>query len=214
MPFSPAQRRPGPRPRRHSRALSLPSRSSSLNEGRGRDPGDTGLPLAHDTASMRLRSTKAGAETPATPSARTRHRTDDPRSTKAGAETPATPGYEARYLLLVTPLNEGRGRDPGDTRNGWPVACASSSLNEGRGRDPGDTISFAPNWNARSFAQRRPGPRPRRHHQRAADVRRKRHRSTKAGAETPATRPYGPEGPGAHARSTKAGAETPATLAN
>ena len=62
-----------------------------------------------------LRSTKAGAETPATLADNHMWSLLWERSTKAGAETPATPGYEARYLLLVTPLNEGRGRDPGDT---------------------------------------------------------------------------------------------------
>ena len=38
----PAQRRPGSRPRRHNRSRRpAPTRSSTLNEGRDRDPGDT-----------------------------------------------------------------------------------------------------------------------------------------------------------------------------
>ena len=38
---SSAQRRPGPRPRRHAGSRPLASGRSALNEGRGRDPGDT-----------------------------------------------------------------------------------------------------------------------------------------------------------------------------
>ena len=63
-----------------------------------------------------------------------------------------------------SPLNEGRGRDPGDTSRPRRSRPPRSPLNEGRGRDPGDTS------NARAYiegrledAQRRPGPRPRRH---------------------------------------------------
>ena len=44
--------------------VSLP-RSASLNEGRGRDPGDTAAGPAGEQPDPR-RSTKAGAETPAT----------------------------------------------------------------------------------------------------------------------------------------------------
>ena len=158
------------------------------------------------------RSTKAGAETPATHADDARPLLDVERSTKAGAETPAT----HRKSLLVMPsgcaLNEGRGRDPGDTSRSvrsrthshsaqrrpgprprrHPQVRARSQirfapLNEGRGRDPGDTIS--PLFQSAGFqsAQRRPGPRPRRH----AGVHEVRKpvatRSTKAGAETPAT---------------------------
>ena len=62
----------------------------TLNEGRGRDPGDTGGDQGGDPHAER-RSTKAGAETPATPGWPPSKATLLRRSTKAGAETPATP---------------------------------------------------------------------------------------------------------------------------
>ena len=115
-PFSIAQRRPGPRPRRH--AL---SRSERLSDSRAaqRRPGPRPRRQIRDrqgSGGQQHRSTKAGAETPATPRDRSR---DVPalllRSTKAGTETPAT--------QVETPL----------VYDHWWVA------------------------------QRRPGPRPRRH---------------------------------------------------
>ena len=71
----------------------------------------------------------------------------------------------------------------------------SLPLNEGRGRDPGDTrvISWkmdGSNAEFRLVAQRRPGPRPRRHTAGTVPGRPATAscaRSTKAGAETPAT---------------------------
>ena len=160
-----------------------------LNEGRGRDPGDTGqgVPLQHVVVVVRStkagaetpatqvekppfgsgvipRSTKAGAETPATPGVQglashdgnlaqrrpgprpRRHYggliRDDRvrvRSTKAGAETPATRGITPRRWAWSTSLNEGRGRDPGDTPTRGGRVPPGDALNEGRGRDPGDT---------------------------------------------------------------------------
>ena len=114
-----AQRRPGHQPRRHSYTLgrALSSLWSTLNEGRGINPGDTRrwrlwwagwcalnegrginpgdtVSRSASTRSRSSRSTKAGASTPATPgvihslSACTVMRH---RSTKAGASTPATP---------------------------------------------------------------------------------------------------------------------------
>ena len=194
--------------------------------------------LVSDHSHPPTRSTKAGAETPAT------HHPGEPsdqsraRSTKAGAETPATPLQPQRCPEGCSPLNEGRGRDPGDTGS-----CVrqprrgDSPLNEGRGRDPGDTDrpSGMPEPSSSTRAQRRPGPRPRRHSVKPASVARcslaqrrpgprpRRHladasrspgrplRSTKAGAETPATPVGGIEEPLHLRRSTKAGAETPAT---
>ncbi len=66
-------------------------------------------------------------------------------------------------LLPLGPLNKGRGQNPGDTAEKAQPSTAGSSLNEGRSRDPGDT--------ARPYCQ---------HVKEQA-------RSTKAGAETPAT---------------------------
>ena len=109
------------------------------------------------------------------------------RSTKAGAVTPATrpswtgDGRENRSL------NEGRGRNPGDTPSAPAPAHDSRTLNEGRGRNPGDT---------------------RAHRERVVDLG---GRSTKAGAVTPATRLICQDHRAGQGRSTKAGAVTPAT---
>ena len=86
-----AQRRPGPRPRRH-------------------------LMERHLSMAFTLRSTKAGAETPATHHIPWVHCLMLQRSTKAGAETPATHGTGNYWAPIRRSLNEGRGRDPGDTR--------------------------------------------------------------------------------------------------
>ena len=160
-----AQRRPGPRPRRH--------------RYRRGGHGDNGG-----------RSTKAGAETPATRLPELPGRDHEiMRSTKAGAETPATPLLkEERCRTARNTLNEGRGRDPGDTpHRPRPMQFWGQTLNEGRGRDPGDTITctWHPIWY--SNAQRRPGPRPRRHNVQPFKGVALFGRSTKAGAETPAT---------------------------
>ncbi len=157
-----AQRRPGPRPRRHDWMCA----SVRSPDGAQRRPGPR--PRRH-------------LERHALPVLRAL------RSTKAGAETPATHGK------------------PGNSEMGAPT------LNEGRGRDPGDTRGSCGHWSTGSSAQRRPGPRPRRHPGRMEQRARVRPRSTKAGAETPATRPRVVGGRRGPHRSTKAGAETPAT---
>ena len=182
-----AQRRPGPRPRRHAISSSQSSFSNSAQRRPGPRPRRHKLTLDHTPvcgdaqrrpgprprrhlASVVLprarvtRSTKAGAETPATHLGDRSAAAQLLRSTKAGAETPATPTASLFSCATVCSLNEGRGRDPGDTPSVPLLSASPSALNEGRGRDPGDT--------ARS---RRP-----RHSQTT--------RSTKAGAETPATR--------------------------
>ena len=161
------------------------------------------------------RSTKAGAETPATPpggdaytsqvSAAQRRPGPRPRrhrpggrytgsvscrSTKAGAETPATRTSTCAIRIYVPPRSTKAGAET-------PATHLTAV-------DPD------------ALAQRRPGPRPRRHSRQSThrakpfDPR----RSTKAGAETPATRgrPAVTVCRERHARSTKAGAETPATL--
>ena len=156
------KRRPGPQPRRH-----LPPR----------------VRWAHC-----IRSTKAGASTPATLEAVTlEHDAEVGRSTKAGASTPAT--------------------------RRTPRRCArrTSALNEGRGLNPATHIDLA-HENTASPAQRRPGPQPRRHV--AVGVQPGRHllaRSTKAGASTPATRGWTSARGTAAAPLNEAGASTPAT---
>ena len=138
------------------------------------------------------RSTKAGVDTPATPAdALAVFFNNGVRSTKAGVETPATLGWlglwrdasvfaqrrpEQKLRLHAAtvgppgprpwPLNEGRSRNSGYTPCGaaglWRTGLP---LNEGRSRNSGYT---------RRVAQR---------------LQRRRGRSTKAGAETPATPP-------------------------
>ena len=110
-----AQRRPGLPPRRHRRAdLQRPGR--------------------------RLRSTKAGAPTPAT-------------------HTRLSPvRWEG-----CDPLNEGRGSHPGDTCRCCRRPVRRCSLNEGRGSHPGDTHQRITPTRRPCPAQRRPGLPPRRH---------------------------------------------------
>ena len=86
-----AQRRPERQPRRHP--VSLPRLATgpwALNEGRSVNPGDT-QDGADMPARRSIRSTKAGASTPATPVRGHPELAFGPaRSTKAGASTPAT----------------------------------------------------------------------------------------------------------------------------
>ena len=162
-----------PKPRRQIDGV------GALNEGRSRNPGDS----RPQWLSLLNEGRSKWRQTPDELS----------RSTKAGAETPATAAGDQS-------ANEGRSRNPGDSR--LRVAqrrpepkprrqCAPGSrrpepklhlsegeaLNEGRSRNPGDRVGRCGDGHCRS---------------------------TKAGAETPATDPY-------LERSTKAGAETPAT---
>ena len=68
---------------------------------------------------------------------------------------------------MVTPLNEGRSANSGDTRTTGSITSCTSSLNEGRSTNSGDTIL----QDARLWQQTP--------------------RSTKAGEQTPATDPVG-----------------------
>ena len=167
LPFDrvlPAQRRPGPRPRRHW----TPPRDRSstwrpLNEGRGRDPGDTRGRRGWGSVA-RPRSTKAGAETPATHDCDFDLSVPGQRSTKAGAETPATLDTTPGQVLDLATAQRRPGPRP--RRHTWTARVGlsgSTSLNEGRGRDPGDTPYCTFAASPAATAQRRPGPRPRRH---------------------------------------------------
>ena len=62
-----------------------------LNEGRSVNPGYTARRPATHRPAHPVRSTKAGASTPATPDRWPAGERAHPRSTKAGASTPATP---------------------------------------------------------------------------------------------------------------------------
>ena len=88
--------------------------------------------------------------------------------------------------LGMAPLNEGRGVNPGDTHDQLADARGyphEASLNEGRGVNPGDTCASTgqPEVPGRS-AQRRPGREPRRHSTSGGSLLALLRRSTKAGA--------------------------------
>ena len=159
-----AQRRPGPKPRRH--ICVVPDESNAdipLNEGRGQNPGDTDaawLPSVVRTG----RSTKAGAKTPATRRRPAKIRAIQSRSTKAGAKTPATLVCDAFTIGFVSRSTKAGAKTP--------------ATQPGRSRLP---------W-LQNRAQRRPGPKPRRHFGGFHVMAGLQVRSTKAGAKTPATR--------------------------
>ena len=136
---------------------------------------------------------------------------DDLRSTKAGASTPATPG-SGLCRPAKPSLNEGRGINPGDTSKSMMpsrerlrstkagastpatrILRSPASAQQPRSTKAGASTPATP-WSACGMvsfsisAQRRPGHQPRRHAHDAAITLRHRARSTKAGASTPATR--------------------------
>ena len=163
-----AQRRPGREPRRHLSSPTMANpRRRTLNEGRGANPGDTWTPTA--SRGRTIRSTKAGARTPATPAAA--HR---PTAAASGAQR--RPGREPRRHWLMASSVHSRPclaqRRPGREPRRHPTSrgrCAcwrrraqrrpgreprrhqtlssvrphvSHALNEGRGANPGDTSSM------------------------------------------------------------------------
>ncbi len=182
-----AQRRPGHAPRRHApRALS----SSSLY-GAQRRPGHAPrrhMDPRHVTSVGHLRSTKAGARTPATRSASGHPLGSAPRSTKAGARTPATLRPAPSRIRTLMPRSTKAGaRTPATRFGSGSGTAARSALNEGRGTHPGDTRRRRVSRPRRVLAQRRPGHAPRRHRNGKRTVGLAFDRSTKAGARTPAT---------------------------
>ena len=229
-----AQRRPGRTPRRHTNGCNACAGATFAQRRPGRTPRRH--PHAgHRRATHPLRSTKAGAHTPATLSAEGRSspassaqrrpgrtprrhdcrplQTDSSRhrSTKAGAHTPAT----RRPRNCNTPAPSTAQRRPGRTpRRHPPSFCSARNIWIAQ-RRPGRTPRRHPPPNPAkvtdSRAQRRPGRTPRRHLPGSLFTVRGQHRSTKAGAHTPAT----PDRPTVRVpqqpRSTKAGAHTPAT---
>ena len=110
-------------------------------------------------------------------------------------------------------LNEGRGRNPGDTRHHRQHRRPIVPLNEGRGRNPGDTILDAAFDGVEGIAQRRPGSKPRRHVLTIAHLDHDVTTLNEGRGRNPGdTREGCLSVPGFSARSTKAGVETPATL--
>ena len=183
-----AQRRPGREPRRHTTLRTARQRFVCAQRRPGREPRRH-RPVSRSESHVHI------------------------RSTKAGARTPATPGPPSRRSRAPSPLNEGRGANPGDTRASVrATGRATSTLNEGRGANPGDT------WPSRSTvrpscrAQRRPGREPRRHVRASVPPRGVRPPLNEGRGANPGDTHRGgrvrvEEGP----RSTKAGARTPAT---
>ena len=208
---SSAQRRPGREPRRHRVRARISVAGAAAQRRPGREP--------RRHADPRLQADLG-----------------DVRSTKAGARTPATRRRPTMRSSGRRPLNEGRGANPGDTHQHPCPMRRTSSLNEGRGANPGDT-SATPIIRASVMnAQRRPGREPRRHAhdsrndapgasaQRRPGREPRRHTTATAGGPTDAAALN--EGRGANpgdterqpavdghqaTRSTKAGARTPAT---
>ncbi len=210
-PPGPAQRRPGSRPRRHDvGAQVLDQDRGALNEGRGRDPGDTYLDTTDDRydrcaqrrpGSRPRRHTRRWCSTPARvsaqrrPGSRPRRHMDGsrpyeekcPRSTKAGVETPATPvGGDPRDVLRVHR----------STKAGVETPATHGPL-----LSRGELVERSRKAGVETPATRR-----------ADDVDCPAClRSTKAGVETPATQLAHAGHAHAVSRSTKAGVETPAT---
>ena len=173
--------------RRTTRRLPI---TSALNEGRSVNPGDTRIlvdgPLAGEA---HLRSTKAGASTPATPLV------DGPLASRSASA-----------------LNEGRSVNPGDTPSAFGIrpfnTCTAQRRPERQPRRHtyharlGLEFSLAQRRPERQprrhsnpdcsrsvigLAQRRPERQPRRHAMARGEIVVNRGRSTKAGASTPAT---------------------------
>ena len=187
-------------------------RSAPLNEGRGRDPGDT-FHVEDDRPALEVRSTKAGVETPATRRGSKRLGTFLVRSTKAGVETPATPfkrtrvgrgssirstkaGVEtpATHSLLRPDVCERlrstkAGVETPATQFDGEVLAGAVLRSTKAGVETPATLSLpSPAMIGGPDAQRRPGSRPRRHLEPCRRGMRWLRRSTKAGVETPATR--------------------------
>ena len=179
-----AQRRPGREPRRHACAWRGPTArdGTPLNEGRGVNPGDTGVippgPAPNPAALNEGRGvnpgdTRQADAPPAVPSPLNEGRGVNPGDTpRRDADVPASPAS----------LNEGRGVNPGDTGTLPSVPTEGTPLNEGRGVNPGDTITVSLAARRRCIAQRRPGREPRRHQPAQLIGGADRARSTKAGA--------------------------------
>ena len=184
------------------------------------------------------------------------------RSTKAGARTPATRWCRCRPSRGAAPLNEGRGTHPGDTASSAAETILSATAQRRPGhaprrhvaqrrqpehiharstkagaRTPATRHSRGPSPRWMCVAQRRPGHAPRRHALRSTRSRagaalnegRGTHPGDTAHSRAPKAAPWPlNEGRGTHpgdtlrqslfphrpyARSTKAGARTPATRA-
>ena len=232
-----AQRRPGPESRQHRGTLDRRfSRSTPLNEGRDRNPGNTvvsGLRVHGD-----MRSTKAGTGIPATP----RDAGQEVFTVYAAQRRPGPESRQHRRLRVACPwrhaLNEGRDRNPGNTAGRWTGGFHGLRRSTKAGTGIPATPSSPGCVSMATCAQRRPGPESRQHslamakiasnlfaQRRPGPESRQHNPPTTDGAEMVlAQRRPGPESrqhaaqavddDGADARSTKAGTGIPATLAS
>ena len=211
-PLGIAQRRPGHAPRRHTSHGCRWWVAADAQRRPGHAPRRHHVAVEH-LVSGRLRSTKAGARTPATHGHAGRRGDRRPRSTKPGARTPATPvsgcassrrtsdaqrrpGHASRRHVSVrtrVSVPSAAQRRPGHAPRRHDTGLDglrehAVRSNEGRGTHPGDTPQPDVLPHSPHAAQRRPGHAPRRHPERFVAFIDARNRSTKAGARTPATR--------------------------
>ena len=234
-----AQRRPGREPRRHRRRhAACGAVPGPLNEGRGANPGDTCAHRAPDGGDGPPLNEGRGANPGDTSCARIRPRSCSVRSTKAGARTPATLEIVRAQVAPLARSTKAGARTPATPLHLGTDGKLQDRSTKAGARTPATRGRSAATVRRCMGAQRRPGREPRRHIQHRAGNERRLGRSTKAGARTPATparRPAAPsrprplnEGRGANPgdtceqrvqlrlrqgdRSTKAGARTPATL--
>ena len=182
-----AQRRPGHAPRRHVLLRVAPPLLGVRSTKAGaRTPATRALVAGRELP----RSTKAGARTPATPvqAARVALGTDRlARSTKAGARTPATLDERSWAKPSVGCAQRRPGHAPRRHRTEPSLTSSSKSAQRRPGHAPRRHVKLARDLSSANDAQRRPGHAPRRHmiqrpHQVIHPA-----RSTKAGARTPAT---------------------------
>ncbi len=232
---SPAQRRPGPAPRRH------PAQADHAGEpGQRSTKAGTRAPETRSSpfgASPWRRAQRRPGPAPRRHLPRVPHRLGhEDRSTKAGTRAPATPWWARpagpgrrcaqrrpgpaprRHSSTSTGIAWRRSRStkagtraPETLRTTAPRPLPYESLNEGRDPRPGDTPDHRSPAASLRVAQRRPGPAPRRHPCHARASVRLAGRSTKAGTRAPETLQLPRRHRPARHRSTKTGTRAPAT---
>ena len=135
-----AQRRPERQPRRHLGLTATPIAPWMRSTKAGASTPATRR-LVNPPGVLDRRSTKAGASTPATPDGVRPDGRCGRRSTKAGASTPATPLAPADLDELTIDAQRRPERQPRRHLRTRPSAAPRSPLNEGRSVNPGDTVA-------------------------------------------------------------------------
>ena len=136
----------------------------SLNEGRSVNPGDTSVwadPGDADGHAQRRPERQPRRHPEPSPA----QRVAGLRSTKAGASTPATLAYGRTLATQMGTLNEGRSVNPGDTLNRLRHNELQGSAQRRPERQPRRHLRADAEglWVASQHAQRRPERQPRRH---------------------------------------------------